>query len=148
MTVAFTDEQHDFAYSVRSSAAEKSAPGNNATSSPTTARPHSLDLNRKVADLGWAAIDLPEEYGGAGGNHVDLCILLEELGRGMAPLPGIGTTLITGGIYNRFADEPLKKSVLGRIAEGAALAISMSEPGAAPTLPPSPAGPNAAPTAG
>ncbi|WP_040795240.1 acyl-CoA dehydrogenase family protein [Nocardia higoensis] len=91
---------------------------------------HSLELNRRVAELGWAAIDVPEDYGGAGGNHVDLCVLLEELSRGMAPLPWLGTTLITAAIYRRFADEELKKAVLGRVAEGAALAISMSEPGA------------------
>ncbi|MDR7083360.1 alkylation response protein AidB-like acyl-CoA dehydrogenase [Arthrobacter ginsengisoli] len=91
---------------------------------------HSLELNRKVAELGWAAINMPEEYGGSGGNHVDLCVLLEELARGMAPLPWLGTSLITGGIYNRFASEELKTAVLGRLAEGGALAIAMSEPGA------------------
>lgn len=91
---------------------------------------HSLELNRKVAEYGWAAINLPEEYGGSGGNHVDLCVLLEELARGMAPLPWLGTSLITGGIYNRFASEPMKKEVLGRLADGAALAVAMSEPGA------------------
>lgn len=91
---------------------------------------HSLELNRKVAEFGWAAINMPEEYGGSGGNHVDLCLLLEELARGMAPLPWLGTSLITGGIYNRFAGEELKKSVLGRLADGEALAVAMSEPGA------------------
>ncbi|MFD1212844.1 acyl-CoA dehydrogenase family protein [Arthrobacter sp. GCM10027362] len=91
---------------------------------------HSLELNRKVAEFGWAAINMPEEYGGSGGNHVDLCVLLEELARGMAPLPWLGTSLITGGIYNRFASEELKKTVLGRLADGEALAIAMSEPGA------------------
>ena len=91
---------------------------------------HSLELNRRVAELGWAAINVPEEYGGGGGNHVDLCVLLEELAYGMAPIPWLGTTLITGGIYNRFAAESRKKAVLSRIGEGAALAISMSEPGA------------------
>jgi alkylation response protein AidB-like acyl-CoA dehydrogenase len=91
---------------------------------------HSRELNRRIAELGWAAIDVPEEYGGAGGNHVDLCVLLEELNRGLAPLPGVGTTLITAAIYRRFAHETLKKAVLARVAEGEALAISMSEPGA------------------
>ena len=91
---------------------------------------HSLELNRKVAEYGWAAINMPEEYGGSGGNHMDLCVLLEELARGMAPLPWLGTSLITGGIYNRFAGEELKKSVLGRLADGEALAVAMSEPGA------------------
>lgn len=91
---------------------------------------HSLELNRKVADYGWAAINMPSEFGGSDGNHVDLCVLLEELARGMAPLPWLGTSLITGGIYNRFASEELKAEVLNRLAEGLPLAIAMSEPGA------------------
>lgn len=48
----------------------------------------------------------------------------------MAPIPWQGTTLITGGIYTRFAQEDLKKSVLARTSDGVALAIAMSEPGA------------------
>lgn len=38
---------------------------------------HSPDVNRWIAEIGRAAINVPEEYGGAGGNHVDLCVLLE-----------------------------------------------------------------------
>lgn len=91
---------------------------------------HSMELNRLVAQYGWAAINMPEEYGGSGGNHVDLCVLLEGLARGMAPLPWLGTSLITAGIYNRFASPELKAKVLGRLAEGEALAVAMSEPGA------------------
>ena len=91
---------------------------------------HSLEFHRRVAELGWAAINVPEEYGGAGGNHIDLCVLLSELNYGLAPLPWLGTTLITAGIYNRYASEEMKKEVLGRVAEGAALSVAMSEPGA------------------
>src|SRR5690625_4757938 len=81
---------------------------------------HSLELNRKIAEFGWAAINMPDAYGGSDGTHVDLCILLEELARGMAPVPWLGTSLITGGIYNRFASEELKSKVLNRLAEGEA----------------------------
>lgn len=91
---------------------------------------HSLELNRQIAEFGWAAINMPEEFGGSDGNHMDLCILLEELSRGMAPIPWLGTSLITGGIYNRFACEEMKDSVLNRLAAGEALAVAMSEPGA------------------
>lgn len=56
--------------------------------------------------------------------------MLSELAKGMAPIPWLGTTLITAGIYNRFASEELKTQVLGRVADGAALSISMSEAGA------------------
>ncbi|MEN0136424.1 MAG: acyl-CoA dehydrogenase family protein [Rhodococcus sp. (in: high G+C Gram-positive bacteria)] len=131
MTVTLTDEQREFRSAVREFCRREVGSREQRDKLTDCGRQsHSLELNRRVADLGWAAIDVPEGYGGAGGNHVDLCVLLEELARGMAPIPWHGTTLITGGIYNRFANEELKKSVLARIAEGTALAIAMSEPGA------------------
>lgn len=91
---------------------------------------HSMELNRKIADYGWAAINMPEAYGGSDGNHVDLCVLLEGLARGGAPLPWLGTSLITGGIYNRYAADALKIEVIGGLASGGALSVAMSEPGA------------------
>ncbi|WP_280460206.1 acyl-CoA dehydrogenase family protein [Nocardia carnea] len=131
MPEIFTEEQRDFAASVRDFCRREVGTREQRDKLTDSGRhPHSLEINRKVAELGWAAINFPEEFGGAGGSHVDLCILLEELGRGLAPLPWLGTTLITGGIYHRFAHTELKKAVLGRIANGVALSIAMSEPGA------------------
>lgn len=131
MTVMLTEEQREFGSAVREFCRREVGTREQRDKLTDGGRQsHSLDVNRRIADLGWAAINVPEEYGGAGGNHVDLCVLLEELARGMAPIPWHGTTLITGGIYNRFAREDLKKSVLARISDGVALAIAMSEPGA------------------
>ncbi|MGW0176809.1 acyl-CoA dehydrogenase family protein [Rhodococcus sp. NPDC003322] len=131
MTVTLTEEQREFAAAVRDFCRREVGTREQRDKLTDCGREgHSLELNRRIAEFGWAAINVAEEYGGAGGNHVDLCVLLEELARGMAPVPWHGTTLITGGIYSKFASEELKTQVLGRLAEGAALAISMSEPGA------------------
>ncbi|MFW0784445.1 acyl-CoA dehydrogenase family protein [Gordonia sp. CPCC 206044] len=131
MSLSLTEEQHDLAASVREFCRREV--GDRAQRDKLTdcgRRSHSPELNRKVAELGWAAINLPEEYGGGGGNHVDVCVLLEELARGVAPLPWLGTTLITAGIYNRFAAEQTRRRVISSAASGAALSISMSEAGA------------------
>jgi isovaleryl-CoA dehydrogenase len=131
MTVTLTEEQREFAAAVRDFCRREVGTREQRDKLTDCGREgHSLELNRRIAEFGWAAINVAEEYGGAGGNHVDLCVLLEELARGMAPVPWHGTTLITGGIYSKFASKELKTQVLGRLAEGAALAISMSEPGA------------------
>ena len=45
------------------------------------------DLWRKIADLGWLGLALPEAYGGTDGDFVDLCVLLEEMGRALLPTP-------------------------------------------------------------
>ncbi|MGK9272280.1 acyl-CoA/acyl-ACP dehydrogenase [Williamsia muralis] len=89
---------------------------------------HSEALYKKMADLGWAGILVPEEFGGAGAGNVEMCILLEEAMRGNAPIGGIGPTLIAAGAYQKFAGEQLKKEVLADVVAGESLSISMSEP--------------------
>jgi len=41
---------------------------------------------KKLVELGWLGLNVPEKYGGSGGSIVDLTIMLEELGRGMLEL--------------------------------------------------------------
>lgn len=91
---------------------------------------HNEGLYRAMAGLGWLGLTVPEQYGGSDGSMVDLCILLEATARGMAPVGGIGPTLITGANYQHFGSEQQKKQVLGGIVEGNSYSISMSEPGA------------------
>ena len=45
------------------------------------------DLWKKIVDLGWTGIRIPEEYGGLGLGHLELCVIAEELGRFLAPVP-------------------------------------------------------------
>ncbi len=93
-------------------------------------RAHSETVNTRLADLGWAGIRVPEQFGGSGGSHVDMCILLEETARGLLPAAHLGPTLIVGAAYERFGSPEQKKAVLGSIASGGIQSISMSEPGA------------------
>ena len=44
-------------------------------------------LWRKMADLGWMATAIPEQHGGVGLSHLELCVIAEELGRAVAPVP-------------------------------------------------------------
>ena len=41
----------------------------------------------KVAEMGWTATVIPEEYGGLGLSYLELVVIAEELGRALAPLP-------------------------------------------------------------
>ncbi|NUU25431.1 MAG: acyl-CoA/acyl-ACP dehydrogenase [Streptomycetaceae bacterium] len=91
---------------------------------------HSDALYRKMAGLGWLGVGIPEELGGAGGGMVDACLFLEETAYGMAPIGGHSPARITAGVYQRFAGEAQRATVLKRFCEGAVLSISMSEPGA------------------
>ncbi|MEV6985380.1 acyl-CoA dehydrogenase family protein [Sphaerisporangium sp. NPDC051017] len=89
---------------------------------------HNAGFYGKLAEAGYLGISIPEEYGGAGGDLFDLCLLHEELYRGMAPVHAIGSTHTVAGVLKRFGNEDQKKAVLGGIAGGAPMSISISEP--------------------
>ena len=48
---------------------------------------HDPSLYSRMSDLGWTAIPFPEQYGGLGLGMVDLTVVLEEMGRHVAPSP-------------------------------------------------------------
>src|SRR5690242_21899552 len=44
-------------------------------------------LWKQIAELGWAGTAIPEQYGGLGLGYLELCVIAEELGRALAPVP-------------------------------------------------------------
>lgn len=54
----------------------------------------SRELWREMAELGWVGLALPEQYEGLGLGMTDLCVVLEEVGRQLAPEPWISTVLL------------------------------------------------------
>ena len=87
---------------------------------------HCAMLWRRMADLGWLGLTLPEACGGAGLTMVELGIVLEELGRCLAPVPFLPTAIAATAILEA-GDESQKQDWLARIAAGrtrATLAIT------------------------
>lgn len=56
----------------------------------------SRPLWNQMAELGWVGIVFPEAYGGAGMGFADLAVVLEALGRTLAPEPFLSTVLLGG----------------------------------------------------
>jgi len=54
---------------------------------------YSTGLWREMAELGWIGLALPEEQGGGGGTFLDLCLLVEEMGRVLVVSPFVPTVL-------------------------------------------------------
>jgi alkylation response protein AidB-like acyl-CoA dehydrogenase len=75
--------------------------------------------------VGAAALVVPEEYGGAGGNLGDAAVVLEELGKGLVPSPLLGTTLTELALLA--ADDP-DADALGSLAEGTAIGAVVLDP--------------------
>ena len=68
--------------------------------------------------VGVAALVVPEEFGGAGGELADAAAVLEELGRALVPTPLLGTTLAELALLA--ADQP-DAEALEALAAGAAI---------------------------
>jgi alkylation response protein AidB-like acyl-CoA dehydrogenase len=49
---------------------------------------------KEMAELGWAGLALPEEWGGQGLGIVDLAVLFEEMGYALAPSPLFSNTVV------------------------------------------------------
>ena len=75
--------------------------------------------------VGAAALVVPEELGGAGGELGDAAVVLEELGRALVPTPLLGTTLTELALLA--ADEP-DTDVLGALAEGTSIGAVVFDP--------------------
>ncbi|WP_370333953.1 acyl-CoA dehydrogenase family protein [Mycolicibacterium hippocampi] len=76
--------------------------------------------------VGVAALVVPEESGGAGGELADAAVALEELGRALVPTPLWGTTLAELALLS--AVEP-DADALEKLAEGSSIGAVVFDPG-------------------
>jgi alkylation response protein AidB-like acyl-CoA dehydrogenase len=129
MPLTLTSEQQDFVAAVRDFAQRECGTREQRDKLTNNfAEPHNVELYKKIAELGWLGVAIPEEYGGSGGGAVDMCLFLEEISYGQMPIGGYPVTQIVAGPYEKFGTEEQKQEVLGGIAAGNVEAIAMSEP--------------------
>lgn len=88
------------------------------------------------ADL--LGIGIPEEQGGSGGGIVEVCVLLEQVGKAVAPVP-VWSTLVLGALpLARFGTEEQRRDLLTGVPEDEViLTAALAEPeedDAAPAL--------------
>ena len=76
------------------------------------------DLWKKMADLGWMGLILPEDYGGSGLDFVDLIVVLEEMGRVVLPGPFFSTVVLGGVALLEGGSDALKRALLPKLATG------------------------------
>ncbi|MDT5303683.1 MAG: hypothetical protein QOG79_7066 [Mycobacterium sp.] len=75
--------------------------------------------------VGAAALVVPEEFGGAGGELADAATVLQELARGLVPTPLLGTTLAELALL---AADDVDAEALARLAEGTAIGAVVFDP--------------------
>jgi alkylation response protein AidB-like acyl-CoA dehydrogenase len=84
-----------------------------------------------AADLGCAGLAVPEELGGAGASFREAAVVLEELGRAVAPVPYLGSAVLaTAALLDCGETELLPQLAAGRST--AAVAVPFGTPPGAP----------------
>ena len=79
---------------------------------------YSKELWQEVVNMGWTATAIPEEYGGLGLGMLELCVIAEELGRSLAPIPFSSSIYIFAEFLKAYGSEDQKKQYLPKIASG------------------------------
>ncbi|HJQ84716.1 MAG TPA: acyl-CoA dehydrogenase [Candidatus Binatia bacterium] len=78
----------------------------------------SRDLWREMARLGWVGIVLPDAHGGLGLGYRELAVVMEELGRTLAPEPMLATVLLGANAILLGGSETQQRDHLPPVAAG------------------------------
>ena len=79
-----------------------------------------LDSNlwKAIAEMGWLGTAIPENYGGLGLGYLELCVIAEELGRALAPVPFSSTVYLFAEALIAAGSEEQKQRLLPGVASG------------------------------
>ncbi|MEA2830221.1 MAG: hypothetical protein QOF22_969 [Bradyrhizobium sp.] len=120
MDFDFSDEQKQLRDQARKFLAEKCP--------PTAVRavldgkqPYDQDLWKGLAEMGFLGVAIPESFGGAGAGHLELCVIAEEIGRALAPVPFSSTVYLAAEAILLAGSAAQKKKWLPAIASGGAI---------------------------
>ncbi len=87
----------------------------------TDERGYPPELWHRMGELGWLSWPFPSRYGGSDGDFFDLALLVEELGYAAAPTPFFSSIVEAGSLLMEAGTAAQKRSLLPRLASGAAL---------------------------
>lgn len=80
--------------------------------------PYDKALYAGLAELGVLGAAIPEEFGGVGLSHLDLCVVAEELGRALAPVPVASSIYLVAEALLQAGSQDQKQAWLPRLASG------------------------------
>lgn len=90
--------------------------------------PFHPELWAGVAEMGWLGASIPEEYDGLGLGYLELCVIAEELGRAVAPIPFSSTVYLFAEAIMIAGSDEQKQKYLPKVASGEIIGtLAMSE---------------------
>ncbi len=96
---------------------------------------HDRGLWKAVAEMGWLGTAIPENYGGLGLGYLELCVIAEELGRALAPLPFSSTVYLFAEAVLLAGSEEQKSRLLPKIAAGEIIGALARAESVGPVIP-------------
>src|SRR4051812_16423622 len=116
MSIAITDDHRALANTAADFLAKRDARGaaRALLESPEEPRPAFWD---DLVGLGWLGLHLPEAHGGSGYGLEELVVVVEELGRAMAPGPFV-PTVVASAVIAAAGDDAVKKQLLPGLGDG------------------------------
>lgn len=86
------------------------------------------ELFKGIAEMGWAAAAIPEKHGGLGLSYLELCVIAEELGRVVAPVPFSSSVYLATEALLLAGNDAQRGAWLPKLATGAAIgALALAE---------------------
>ena len=129
MNFGFTEEQEHLRKTVRDVLTERASMKRVREIMEDVDATHDAALWSQMAELGWLGLAFPEAHGGADLTLIEQCIVLEELGRVLAPTPFLPNA-IAGDAILRLGGEAQQAEWLPRIAAGEVKAtLALTEEG-------------------
>jgi alkylation response protein AidB-like acyl-CoA dehydrogenase len=128
LSFTLSDEQAAFQQSIRQFVEDKVAPR---AAEVDATDEYPWDIDELLVRNGFAGVSYPEQYGGAGGGAVELCILVEEISRWSAGVALIPTVNKLGAIPVLLAgNDEQKRLVCEGITNGShRMSYCLTEPG-------------------
>lgn len=90
----------------------------------------SRDLWKGFAEMGFAGLLVPENFGGSGLGTVEAGIVLEEIGRNLMPSPFLSTAVLAASALVRGGNAEQQAAYLPKIADGSLIATLAVDEGA------------------
>src|SRR3989337_4363591 len=128
MDLGLTEEQELLKNAAREFL-EKECPEKHVREMEEDEKGYSPDLWKKMAELGWQGLVIPEQYGGTGMGYLDLIVLVEEFGRALVPGPFIPTAVGGAIALLEGGSDAQKQQYLPKIASGEQIwTLAFTEP--------------------
>jgi alkylation response protein AidB-like acyl-CoA dehydrogenase len=92
-------------------------------------------LWKQIGEMGWTGTAIPENYGGLGLGHLELCVIAEEMGRAAAPVPFDTSVVLATEALKLAGSDAQKKKWLSELAAGKAIGTLAIAEGPQPPKP-------------